>query len=94
MLVKAKIISAEMRTHKDKAVCDLAVMVSDPSDVFVSTLWNNSVSKEEHKPFAAVVGQEVWLAIRPEVFNGKLKYQVVTSVLPQIVKPAPVRQAG
>ena len=93
MLIKAKVISVEMRTHKDKAVCDVAIMVSDPTDVFITTLWNNSVSKDEHKPFAAVAGQEVWLAVRPEVFNGKLQYQINTHVLPQPVK-APVRQAG
>jgi len=86
MLVKAKIIDVEMRMHKEKQVADVTLKFSNPADVCISTLWNNSVSKEEHKPFAAMAGQEVFMAIRPEIFNGKLQYQINTMILPQPVK--------
>lgn len=88
MLVKAKIIDTEMRTHKDKQVCDVTLKLTDPSDVCIVTLWNNSVARDDHKPFAAMAGQEVFMGIRCDVFNGKLQYQINTNVLPQAVKPA------
>jgi hypothetical protein len=95
MLVRAKIIDVETRTHKDKLVADVTLKFNHPAEAVVCTLWNNSVSKDEHKPFAAFAGQEVFMAIKPEIFNGNQKYQILTSVLPQIIKaPVPVSKAS
>ena len=94
MLVKAKVIDTEMRTHKEKTVCDVTIKLSDPAEAVVITLWNNSVQKDEHKPFAAVAGQDVYMGLRADVFNGKLQYQLNTNVLPQLVKVAPARSAA
>lgn len=93
MLVKAKIIDTEMRDHKGKSVCDVTLKFSDPSDVTIVTLWNNVVAKEEHKPYAALAGQEVFIGIRPDVFNGKLQYQINTNLLPQVIK-APIAKVA
>jgi len=86
MLCKAKIIDVELRVHKEKNVADITLKFSDPAEVTISTLWNNSVAKGDHKPYAELAGKECWIAVRPEVFNGKLQYQVNTLVLPQVVK--------
>lgn len=89
MLVKTRIIDVETRVHKMKEVADVTLKFSDPNEVTICTLWNNSVSKGEHKVFAEMAGKEVYIAIRPDVFNGKLQYQINTQVLPQLVQAAP-----
>jgi hypothetical protein len=94
MLVKAKIIDTELRTHKDKTVCDVTIKLSDPAEAVVITLWNNSVQKDEHKAFAAAAGQDVYIGLRADVFNGKLQYQLNTNVLPQPVKAPVTRSAA
>jgi hypothetical protein len=94
MLVKAKVIDTEMRTHKEKSVCDVTIKLSDPAEAVVITLWNNSVQKDEHKAFASVAGQEVYIGLRADVFNGKLQYQLNTNVLPQLVKAAPATRSA
>lgn len=95
MLVQAKIIDVSLRTHKEKTVADITLIFSNPTQAEVIPMWNNSVSKDEHKPFAALVGHEVLLAVQPELYNGKLQYRLLSHVTPiSLVKPNPVAKVG
>lgn len=87
MLVQAKIIDVDLRVHKDKQVADVTLKFAEPNEAVVTTLWNNSVTRGDHKIFSEFAGQEVLLAIRPEIFNGNLKYSINTMVRPVPVKP-------
>lgn len=86
MLVKAKIIEVETRDHKGKQVADVMIKTSDPSNVFVTTLWNNSIREGAHKPYAELAGHTCMIALRPEIFNGNIQYNLYTSVPPVAVK--------
>ena len=92
MLVRAKIIDVEERVYKEKLVADVTLKFSDPAEAVVCTLWNNSVAKGEHKAFAAAAGEECFLAIRPDVWNNQVKYNLVSNIAPQLIK-APAAKA-
>lgn len=93
MLVKAKIIDVEERVYKEKLVADVTLKFSSPAEAVVCTLWNNAVAKGEHKPFAAAAGQEVLLALKPDVFNGRLQYNLMSSFEPTILTPQKAKAA-
>jgi hypothetical protein len=76
MLVKAKILETEVRLHKGKDVCDVTIKVSDPAEAITCTLWNNSVSAQEHRPFMENTGKDVFLALSARVWQGNLQYSI------------------
>lgn len=100
MMTQAKILGVEMRKHRDKKsgndvdVADVMLQFSNPTELAVTTLWNHSVVKQEHKPFAALAGQECIVAVKPRVFNGAQTYELNTSVLPQAIKPLAVAKSA
>lgn len=90
MLVEAKILSANLAPHmkdgqKVGDKCEIALQLSNPTQVELCTLWSSQVSREEHKHFMANVGKDVRLALRVEVFNGKIQFSINTQVIPVLV---------
>lgn len=100
MMTQAKILGVEMRKHLDKKtrnhvdVADVMLQYSNPTELVVITLWNHSVAKDEHKPYAALAGQDCIVAVKTRVFNGLQTYELNTSVLPQAVKPLAVAKSA
>ena len=82
MITQGKILSVQTRTHKEKMVADVIVQFEHPTAAVVFTLWNNSVNQGHHKAYQQHVGQDCYLAVDHDIFNGKLKPQLVTSYPP------------
>lgn len=96
MLVRAKIIDVELRTHKGKTVADVTIKFSEPAQAVVITLWNNAIERSEHKPFAEAVGQDVMIAVTPRIWNNEIQYNLLSSIAPRPYQEptAPVRQVA
>ncbi|QIB64055.1 hypothetical protein [Kineobactrum salinum] len=70
MLVQAKIIDVDLRVHKDKQVADVTLKFSEPNEAIVTTLWNNSVSRGDHKIFRSSLVKTFCLRFAPKYLTA------------------------
>jgi len=92
MLIIAKIVDCSIRKHLDKKstqyvdVADISFLVTEPAQPYTATIWAASVAKGEHKVFADCITKgEFLIAVKPEIFNGRLQLSLNTSVKPKLI---------
>jgi len=97
MLAQAKILSADVVDHIKKGTgevqkkCEVALQFSQPTEVHICTIWNDSVNKGEHHLYQQLVGKTALVAVRHELYQGKQQVSLVTSVQPvELVSSAKV----
>jgi len=109
MIIQAKILAVNVVPHVKKQTgevqqkAEIVMQTTNPSELFMATLWSASVAKGEHLPFKALEGKDCLIASRFELFNGHLKLELNTSVQPVEVasarpaamqpRPAPAAQS-
>jgi len=88
MLVQAKILSADIVDHLKKDTgelqkkCEVALQLSQPTEIFICTIWQPSLNKGEHHLYLQLVGKNATVALRFECFKNKIAASLNTSVLP------------
>lgn len=73
-------------THKGKKVCRILMLDSSENPIQV-TLWANSIAEGHEIPYLQMEGKKAWVDLRPEVWNGKLQFNLDTRFKPQEVNP-------
>tara|TARA_R110000772_G_scaffold165646_2_gene277107 strand:+ start:92450 stop:92731 length:282 start_codon:yes stop_codon:yes gene_type:complete len=93
MLTKCTILTVEKREHKGKTVADVVLLLTDPTEAYTVTLWNNSILDGHHTAYEKLIAQEALVPLQFDIFNGKLQCRLFTSVQPQAVKPPAAKVA-